>query len=152
MKRTLTTSLIALSLLTLGSIAQAADKYVVINANVVGTCAFVDANDVTINMGDLKAGSGDQSKAGTTEFWCSNGVSYTLNTNDGMNAVGGVKNMKSGQYVLPYTLTLDQVSGTGTGPAAPITLTLTAAVKGSDLDSAVVATGYTDTVVLTVNP
>jgi spore coat protein U-like protein len=152
MKRTLTTSLIALSLLTLGSLSHAADKNVIINANVVGTCAFVDANDVTINMGDLKAGSGDQSKTGSTQFWCSNGVSYTLATNDGLNAVGDVKHMKSGVNVLPYTLTLDHETGTGSGPNTPIDLTLTAEVKGSDLDSATIAAGYTDTVILTVNP
>jgi spore coat protein U-like protein len=152
MKRTLTTGLLALSLLTLGSMAHAADKNVIINANVVGTCAFVDANAVTINMGDLKAGSGDQNKTGTTQFWCSNGVTYTLETGDGLNAVGDVKHMKSGANVLPYTLTLDHETGTGAGPNSPIDLTLTAAVKGSDLDTAEVANGYTDTVVLTVNP
>lgn len=152
MKRTLTTSMLALSLLTLGSLANAADKNVIINANVVGTCAFVDANDVTINMGDLKAGDGDKTKTGTTQFWCSNGVNYTLSTDDGMNAVATVKHMKSDLNVLPYTLSLNKTTGSGTGPNTPIDLTLTAKVKGSDLDSATVATGYTDTVVLTINP
>ena len=152
MKRTLTTSLLALSILAIGSLSYAADKNVIINANIVGTCAFVDANDVTINMGDLKAGSGDQYKTGTTQFWCSNGVSYALETNDGTNAVGSVKHMKSGANVLPYELNLDHEAGTGAGPNSPIDLTLTAKVNGSDLDSATIANGYTDTVILTVNP
>jgi spore coat protein U-like protein len=154
MKRTLTTSLLILSALTLGTTSFAADsKNVIINANVVGTCEFVDANDVVINMGDLKANSGDQTKTGTTQFWCSNGVTYTLSTDDGMNSTGvGQKNMLSGANKLPYSLALDKTTGTGTGPAAPIDLTLTATVNGSDLNNAVVANGYTDTVVLTINP
>lgn len=152
MKHPFATSLIALSLFSLGAVSHAANKNVIINANVVGTCAFVDATDVTINMGDLKAGTGDQSKTGTTSFWCSNGANYNLVTNDGVHGSAGSKLMQSGSNKLPYELTLDHASGTGAGPATPIDLTLTATVKGTDLDTAVLATGYTDTVILTVNP
>lgn len=141
-----------LTALTLGNTAMAASKNVIINANVVGTCAFVDANDVTINMGDLQAGAGDQSKNGSTQFWCSNGISYTVSANDGLHAAGSQKNMQSGAETLPYELTLDKTTGTGLGIAQPETLTLTATVKGSDLDQAAVASGYTDTVVLTLTP
>lgn len=152
MKHPFASRLIALSLLSLAAVSHAADKNVIIKANVVGTCAFVDSNDVTIDMGDLKAGTGDQSKKGTTQFWCSNGANYNLATNDGLHGSAGSKLMQSGSNTLPYELTLDHASGTGAGPASPIDLTLTATVKGSDLDNAVLATGYTDTVILTVNP
>lgn len=155
MKHYLRTSLLALSLLTAGSMAQAATKNVIINANVVGTCAF-DSGDVTINMGNLQAGAGDQrSEPVSTEFWCSNGQNYTVTANNGLNADGGsVKRMLSGEdKYLPYTLTLGPTAtGVGKGPGTPINLTLTAEVKGTDLDTAEVDAGYTDTVTLTVNP
>lgn len=153
MKRTLMTSLLTLSALTLaGPTLAAASKNVIINANVVGTCAFTDATDVTINMGDLKAGSGDQSNTGTTEFWCSNGISYTISANNGLHADAGQKNMQSGANKLPYELAMDKTSGTGAGIASPETLTFTATVNGTDLNTAVVANGYTDTVVVTITP
>ncbi|WP_028452532.1 spore coat protein U domain-containing protein [Chitinilyticum aquatile] len=152
MKYRLVTCACAIAALLGSGSALAASKNVIINANVVGTCAFVDAGDVTINMGDLKAGSGDQSKAGNTSFWCSNGITYNLSTNDGLNHDGAQKNMLAGANKLPYELSLDKTSGTGQGIAAPEQLTLTAAVKGSDLDTAAVASGYTDTVVLTLTP
>lgn len=142
----------ALAFTTLASSAFAASKNVVINAEVVGTCEFVDTNDVTINFGALSAGMTDRSEQGTTQFWCSNGISYTFSTDNGQNSDASTKQMASGEHKLPYELTLDKTSGTGAGIGAPETLTLTASVKGSDLNNAAVASGYTDTVVLTVTP
>ncbi len=142
----------ALAITTLAGTAIAANKNVIINADVVGTCEFVDASDVSINFGALTAGMADQTKAGSTQFWCSNGVSYTVAANDGINFEAGSKQMTSGAHKLPYELTLDKTSGTGTGVSGPITLNLTATINGSDLDNAHVGTNYTDTVVLTLTP
>lgn len=152
MKRTFISTLLTVSALTLAGTAMASSKNVIINANVVGTCAFVDAADVTINLGDLKAGTGDQSNTGSTQFWCSNGVSYNITTDEGQNADSGQKNLFSGSHKLPYELALDKTTGTGAGLSTPETLTFTAKVKGTDLDNAVVDNGYTDTVVVTITP
>ncbi|WP_373974228.1 spore coat U domain-containing protein [Chitinibacter sp. SCUT-21] len=142
------------SLLILGTItpAMAASKNVIINANVVGTCAFVSDVDVTINLGDLKAGSGDKTQQGDAQFWCSNGVPYTLSANDGQNAAGSQKNMKSGSDLLPYDLALSKTSGTGAGISSPDSVKLTATVLESAINVAPVQAGYTDTVVLTLTP
>ncbi|QLG89477.1 spore coat protein U domain-containing protein [Chitinibacter bivalviorum] len=152
MKRTLMTILFTVAAMTLAGTSMAAEKNVIINANVVGTCAFVDETPVTINMGDLHAGSTDKSSTGTTEFWCSNGITYNITADNGRNADAGQNNMLSGANKLPYELAMDKTTGTGTGMASPETLTFTATVKGTDLNTAVVANGYTDTVVVTITP
>ncbi|MBE9608168.1 spore coat protein U domain-containing protein [Chitinilyticum piscinae] len=152
MSRALIIPSLAIAALLASGHAMAASKNVIINANVVGTCAFTDGNDVTINLGDLKAGSGDQSKTGSTSFWCSNGITYNLSTDDGLHGDASQKKMAAGEHQLPYALALERSTGTGQGIASPETLTLTATVKGADLDVAPVASGYSDTVVLTLTP
>ncbi|WP_028450108.1 MULTISPECIES: spore coat protein U domain-containing protein [Chitinibacter] len=152
MNKIATHLLAALAAATLATSAVAASKNVIINANIVGTCAFTDASDVTINMGDLRAGQGDVSQPASTQFWCSAGVPYTISADSGRNAENGSNQLISGANKLPYELALDKESGTGAGIASPETLNLSAKIKGSDLDAAAVANGYTDTVVLTLTP
>ncbi|MBM5572148.1 MULTISPECIES: spore coat protein U domain-containing protein [Deefgea] len=151
MKNILLASAMSLAFIAITPSAFAASTNVKVKANVKGSCSFADGNDVIIDMGTLSANSGDQSKQGVTQFWCSNGVNYTITMNNGLHATGTQKRMQSNQYYLPYTLTLTPTTGVGTGPGTLKDILLTATVLGSDINNATVANGYTDTVVLTIN-
>ncbi|MBM3115345.1 spore coat protein U domain-containing protein [Jeongeupia naejangsanensis] len=143
-----------LLVMAMGS-AYAADKNVQIKAKVVGTCDFVDANDVVIDFGTLTPGGGDQTKSASTSFWCSNGVDYTVSLDNGLTPDGGGKRQMllsggTATDVIGYTLTPDKTSGTATGQSTPISLTLDAGVKGTDYQDAKIG-DYNDTVILTVD-
>ncbi|QKJ66517.1 spore coat protein U domain-containing protein [Deefgea piscis] len=152
MNKKLTQSLaIALALLSSASFAE--KKNVIINANVVGTCAFADANPITIDFDSLQAGTAPTDKTGIAKFWCSNGTSYTLTANNGSNTTDTQKYLISGVNKIPYSLVLDnKATGTGAGVGTPINVVLTASITEAALDDAPVANNYTDTVTLTLNP
>ncbi|WP_288843451.1 spore coat protein U domain-containing protein [uncultured Deefgea sp.] len=152
MNKKLTQSL-AIALVLLSSTSFAATKDVIINANVVGTCAFADASPITIDFGSLQAGTAPANKTGIAQFWCSNGTSYTLTTNNGSNPTDTQKNLVSGGNKIPYSLVLDdKATGTGTGKNTAINVVLTATIAEAALEDAPVANNYTDTVTLTLNP
>jgi spore coat protein U-like protein len=52
---------------------------------------------------------------------------------------------------IPYSLSLSPTTGTGSGPATPITLTIDGSILNADYVNAL-AGNYSDTVVLTITP
>ncbi|MGE5188864.1 MAG: spore coat protein U domain-containing protein [Gemmatimonadota bacterium] len=157
-KRTVQAAIIVMFILAAGAAAAADTATVAVSARVVGTCRF--NSGATLAFGDLPFDtSGNALGIGpittTLSFWCTNGASYTITDDEGLNeVVAGSQSMNSTtlgttEYI-PYSLTYSPATGTGLGPASPITLTLSGTV------GAVYATNtpdtYTDTVTLTIDP
>jgi spore coat protein U-like protein len=151
-KQILKSSLFACTLVLMSSPGFAATQNVIINANVVGVCAFSNAGDATIDFGNLQSGGADAVASTKVGFWCSKDTAYSLTTSDGNNVEGSQKNLALGADKIPYDLALDKSNGTGLGKGAPIDVTLTATIANSALDAVPAGTGYTDTVVLTLTP
>jgi spore coat protein U-like protein len=137
--------------------AIAAESSVDVRANIKGTCVI---DQVTaVEFGDLQQGTTapDRTAPGSVRYWCTKGLAYTVAIGTGSNAQGEIRRMKgvattnSTEY-LPYTLTSGSAaSAVGVGPATPVTLTLTGAVKGTDYN--VLSVGQLkDTVVVTIAP
>nr|WP_314898988.1 spore coat protein U domain-containing protein [uncultured Deefgea sp.] len=152
MKQALKNTLFTCGLALLSSTSFAGPKNVHINANVVGVCAFSNADDATIDFGNLQSGGADAIASTKVGFWCSKDTAYSLTTSDGNNVEGSQKNLALGTDKIPYDLALDKTNGTGLGKGAPIDVTLTATIANSALDAVPAGTGYTDTVVLTLTP
>jgi len=137
--------------------AVAADSNVDVRANIKGTCVIEQVT--AVEFGDLQQGTTapDRTAPGSVRYWCTKGLVYTVAINNGANASGTVRRMKgiattnSTEY-LPYTLTsASPPSATGAGPGAPVTLTLTGTVLGTDYN--VLSVGQLkDTVVVTIAP
>lgn len=159
MKRTIQATIIVLLVLA-GGVATAADQATVaVSARVVGTCQF-NAAGATLAFGDLPFdATGNALGVGpistTLEFWCTNGASYTITDDDGLNESGpGARQMQSMTLGTPeyiaYDLTYNPATGTGNGPGNPITLTLNGTVGATYTANS--PDNYSDTVTLTINP
>lgn len=157
MKKTVLSLMAAILLLAAGT-AMAADTATVdVSATVVGTCQFSTAG-TTLPFGALPFdGSGNALGANansTIQFWCTNGASYTIGDDLGLNESGSQRRLASTTLGTPeyidYSLTYNPASGTGSGPSTPITLNITGTVgttyAGNTPDV------YNDTVTLTINP
>ena len=145
-------------LIAAAGVATAADTATVDNsATVRGTCRF-NAAGTAIPLGDLPfdgAGNATGTSAGSTiNFWCTNGASYAITDDFGLNEVGVQRRLAS-TVIAPteyinYSLTYLPATGTGNGPLAPIALNLTATVGATYTGNT--PASYGDTVTLTVNP
>jgi spore coat protein U-like protein len=144
-------------LLSIPLCAIAADASVDVRANIKGTCV-IDLVTM-IDFGDLEQGTTapDRTAPGTVRYWCSKGLVFTITTGNGNNASGTQRRMKgvattNSTEFLPYTLAPDAVlSGTGAGPAAPVTHTITGTVRGADYNALSVGQ-FSDTVIVTIAP
>lgn len=157
MKRTVL-ALAAAILLAAAGTATAADTATVdITATVLGTCQFTSAG-TAIPLGNLPfdaTGSATGTSGGSSiNFWCTNGASYTITDDLGLNESGVQRRLASTtlgttEYI-DYALTYNPATGTGSGPGTPIVLSLTATVGTTYTNNTPDA--YADTVTLTVNP
>ncbi|QJR16700.1 spore coat protein U domain-containing protein [Usitatibacter palustris] len=135
----------------------AADTSVDVRANIKGICVI---DSITaIDFGDLEQGTTapDRNAPGSVRYWCTKGLVYSVTLGNGNNATGSQRRMKgvavtNSAEFLPYDLTSGSpATGTGAGPGAPVTLTLTGSVRGADYNLLSVGQ-LLDTVVVTIAP
>jgi spore coat protein U-like protein len=137
--------------------AGAAETSVDVRANIKGTCVIDLAT--AIDFGDLEQGTtaADRTAPGSVRYWCSKGLVYTVTLGNGNNPSGTQRRMKglaitNSTEFLAYNLTSDAPpTGTGAGPAALVTVALTASVRGADYNALSVGQ-FMDTVVVTIAP
>jgi spore coat protein U-like protein len=139
--------------LVLSGAAMAGDTAQVnVSANVVGTCKFLTGG--TMAFGDLDPSSGSDKSATVTQptFWCTKNASYTIADDLGLNESGTQRRVKHASlteyinYSMNYTTT-----GTGLGRTSPVTMNISGTIPFADYRDAS-AGGYSDTVILTINP
>ena len=137
--------------------AAAADKQVDVRANIKGTCVIDLAT--AVDFGDLEQATTapDRTAPGSVRYWCTKGLAYTVTMGNGNNASGTQRRMKgiattNSTEFLAYDLTAGSpATGTGAGPAAPVTFTMTGTVRGANYN--VLSVGqFMDTVVVTIAP
>jgi len=145
---------LAMVLIFAGISHAAASNTLTVSATVAGTCKFSSATS-TLNFGALDPSVGSNVNAsGTTQFWCTKGVSTDAVAGDnGAHWSGSSRQMHdnvSGDNI-PYSLSLTKDGNPNNGPASPRTLTISGTVLGTDY-TGVSAGSYADTVTLTINP
>jgi spore coat protein U-like protein len=140
-----------------GAAAFAADTATVtVSAIIPDTCRF-NTPSVALAFGVLDPATAPAVSAGTSiTFWCTTGASYTVTDDDGLfeTAVDANRMQSTALAVpefIPYTMTYNPASGTGLGPASPITLNITGDIAAGTY-SGNTADVYNDTVTLTINP
>lgn len=124
-----------------------------VTASVLSVCKIQSVRDV--QFGTLDPSQAVNSSAdGSVTLMCTRGGDYRLLIDKGQSYDSGsaMRRMKSadGSY-LPYALVRDSFSGTGTGFRTPITLPLSAKIRGSDyIDLPAVA--FSDVIRLVLEP
>jgi spore coat protein U-like protein len=146
---------LALSALFMSASAMAnGTNTLTVSANVVGTCKFSTATS-TLAFGALDPSVGTNVNAtGSTQYWCTKGVTTAAITSDNGANFSGSRRMKhatSATDFIPYSLTLTPSATAPAGPATLLTLGLAGTVLGTDY-TAVAAGNYADTVTLTITP
>ena len=143
----LRTILLAVSALAiLGTSALAAGTATVtVTADVIGACQFSAATYALPALTLDPTNGTAQTSNGTIDYWCTTGTTaLTLTANNGAQPVGGVNQLASGGNLIPYTFSLGALTGAvGGGPAAPISVPISATVAGAAYVNAVAGT-YTD--------
>jgi len=157
MKNAMVVMAAAVLLLSAGTATALDSATVTVSAVVAPTCKFSAPATATLSFGVLDPASpADVNASAILSFWCTDGTAYTIGDDDGLYETGvNANRMRSSVLAvpefIPYTLTYGPASGAGTGPASPITLTLTGSLLGIDYASRSPDV-YNDTVTLTVTP
>jgi len=142
--------------LVLTGVAFALDtNTITVSANVSGNCKFNTATS-TLGFGALDPNSSsDASASAMVTFWCTKGSGYSITDDDGLYETGvnlnRMRHAVDNAEFIPYTLTYNPASGTGTGKTVPITLNISGTIANANYVNAL-AGDYGDTVVLTINP
>jgi len=138
-----------------------------VQANVRATCFFTTTS-ATLNFGNLYQGSAppDVTVTASLTFKCtSNNTAYTITDDNGQYYDGTTQRMRHATVTtafIPYTYcyttgtapnpcNTDTPSFNGTGGTAPITLNISATVRGTDYANAQTGS-YSDTVTMTISP
>ncbi|MGD9000156.1 MAG: spore coat protein U domain-containing protein, partial [Granulosicoccaceae bacterium] len=116
------------------------------------TCKFNSGGSVDFGSLDPSVGTDVSGTVTQPEFWCTNGASYSITDDNGVNNTGPTYRMKHASLAeyIPYTFSYTS-SGTGSGPTSPVSMDIAADVLGSDYTGAS-AGSYSDTVTLTITP
>ncbi len=147
---------VAVAMIAMAGTAMAVDTATVnVSAIVPATCRFSNPA-ATLAFGALPTPAAPVTTSTTLDFWCTNGAAYTITDDDGLFETGVDANrMRSTTLAIPefmpYTLTYIPASGTGLGPASPITLTFTGNILAASYAS-LSGDIYQDTVTLTITP
>jgi spore coat protein U-like protein len=135
-------------------VAFAADtNTLTVQASVVGTCKFSSGTS-TLDFGALDPSSTSDGAATTTvNFWCTNKAGYTVAANNGAHFGSSSKRMQgpTAADLIPYALSYNPITGTGSGKTTPIVLSLTGSILNADYVNAAVGS-YSDTVALSITP
>jgi hypothetical protein len=146
-----TVILAALTLIAMAGTAMADTNALTVNAQVVGTCKFSTATS-TLSFGTLDQTLTTPATAQTIPtFWCTKGATATITSNDGANALGTQKRLKSGTDYIDYSLTLAAASTTGAGKTSPIDLTIDGTIANAAYVNAPAGI-YSDTVLINITP
>lgn len=155
MKRGFLTAVVAVTVFAVaGTVFAAGNTTVTVSAAVLGTCKFVSGT-AALAFGTLDPAAGtDVNASGTTQFWCTKGVTTdAAGADNGLYWDGSKRNMRdtvSGDSI-PYTMSLTPDANPNAGPVSPRTLTINGSVLGTDYTGKS-AGSYADTVVLTITP
>ncbi len=126
---------------------------IAVRASVRGSCVITSADDV--DFGTLETGDVTSHEAtANVQYWCSNGLSYTLALDDGLHAGGpGQPAMKrtTGVEKIPYSVTITPTSGIGLGPTPSQTAVVKATIEKDHAQAASVG-DYEDTLTVTLEP
>lgn len=151
--------LVAALLLVFGAPARADTGQLVVSAVVLSksNCKF-RSSATALNFGTIDPSSGSQATASTTvQIKCAGSASsatYSIQAGDGLYSTGPglrrVRNTTTTTEFMPYTLSLSPASATIPKNAAQ-TITVSGTIAPADFQNAAVG-GYSDTVVLTLNP
>src|SRR4030067_99413 len=114
-----------------GSANAARDTRVSVSATVIGTSKFLTGG--TMAFGNLDPSLATNVNAALTQptFWCTKNATYTITDDDGLNEKGTRRRLigaTNGEYI-PYSFNYT-ASGTGAGPATPLTMNISGHVRG----------------------
>jgi len=157
MKRSVLMMAAAILLAAAGTAMALDSATVTVSATVSPTCKFSSPATAALSFGVLDPGSPVDVNANTTlSFWCTDGTSYTITDDDGLYETGlNANRMRSTVLAtpefIPYSISYNPATGSGTGPASPITLTFTGNLLGTNYATRSPDV-YNDTVTLTINP
>jgi spore coat protein U-like protein len=145
---------IALAVLAVGGAAWAADtNTLTVSASVTGTCKFSSATS-TLDFGALDPSNPVLvNGTGSTQFWCTKGVTTTLAALNGLNYSGTSRQMVGPAVtdLIPYSLTLTPDGNPNAGPGSPRTLNISGSVLAAAYTGATTG-AYTDTVLINITP
>ena len=146
------------ALLTSGAALAGNTNTLKVTASITGTCNFDAANNTggnaTLAFGTLDQTSTAPATATQTslDYWCTNGTTATsLSADNGLYFSGSRRLNNGGTGYIPYTLTVTDPGGAGTGKSNPITVTFDGDIANADYIDAPAGT-YSDTVTLTITP
>lgn len=124
-----------------------------VSANIVGTCKF--DTTPTLAFGELDQASGlDATATGDLKFWCTKNAAYTLSDETNVGVADGVYSgtiANATTNTIPYSISYDNFSSTGSGKTTLKTSTLTATITNANYVDAP-AGDYTGSVVFTIAP
>lgn len=138
-----------------GSALAADSNTLTVTASVQGSCRFNSATS-TLAFGALDPSLDTDATASTSvDFWCTRGSNYSISDDDGLYETGvdanRMRHAVTATEYIPYTLTYNPASGTGSGRTSPITLDISGSILNADYVNAL-AGDYADTVVLSITP
>jgi spore coat protein U-like protein len=146
------------ALLTSGAALAGNTNTLKVTASITGTCNFDVANNAggnaTLDFGALDQTLTTDAAATQTslDYWCTNGTTATsLSADNGLNFSGTRRLFNGGTGYIPYTLTVTDPGGPGSGKSNPITVTFDGDITNADYIDAPAGT-YGDTVTLTIAP
>ncbi len=150
-KRLVVLAMVLGLVLGLAGVVVASDTATVaVSANVVGTCKFLTGGSVSFSLDPSSSGDATGTVSQPT-FWCTNGSSYAITDDNGINKSGTTYRMKdAGTNYIAYSFTYTS-TGTGSGKGTTKTMNISSTVLNANFVNAVAGT-YNDTVTLTINP
>jgi hypothetical protein len=147
----------AVFLLTVAFSAAADQARMDVDVELIGTCKIDEVT--SINFGDLEQSTASPNRlsVGGVHFWCTRGMRYRVEVDQGLNSNKGTRRMKgegasNALEFLSYTLrSLGGAGGTGLGPSYPEFFDMEAEVLGVNYDPLSIGP-LRDTVVVTISP
>jgi hypothetical protein len=137
-----------------GNVLAASDtNTLTIDANVVGTCKFIDSTS-SLDLSDLPFDANGIS-TGTSgdvdvDFWCTKGTGYTIS--DSSANSNTLKGLTTTTESIAYTRTLSgDTTGGGLGATTTLTVNVDVAIAAGAYDT-VSAQAYQDVVTLSFTP
>jgi spore coat protein U-like protein len=152
MKRKPVQCMVLCLVVALPCVAFAYQENLKVRVSVRGGCATTGNDEV--NFGEHLAGQGGTySAVGVVHYWCSSGVTHTIDINNGENYSGSMRRMKraGGPEFISYHVDWIPKSGIGAGPTPLARVDVTATIPTGGLSNAPPGE-YEDTLIVTVEP
>lgn len=138
------------SLLSLSTASAFADATLDVSATVPAVCYFSSPN-YTLDFGSLDpASSADAQASVDVTYWCTAGMTATLQADNGLSESGGVRHLsRGGVDTIAYSLTLPAGNVATNGPSSPNTAAISGTILNADYKNTHWG-AYSDVVALTV--